>query len=157
MCADPMADASGNSAAVWRPGLNEYLLVGIAALVGVGILLAVALYLLPQTPLALSELQPALSVAPAAGFPVNASRVVNWGTDAILVVRTAPQAYAAVQANAPSDGCILNWDPTSQRILSPCSYLVYDLRGNVVRGLTTVPLKQYGVFVRDGVVYVTRQ
>jgi len=39
--------------------------------------------------------------------------------------------------------------------VSPCSYLVYDLHGNVVRGLTTVPLRRYGVFVREGIVYVT--
>ena len=38
--------------------------------------------------------------------------------------------------------------------MSPCSYLVYDLHGNVVRGLTTVPLQRYGVFERQGAVYV---
>jgi hypothetical protein len=32
---------------------------------------------------------------------------------------------------------------------------VYDLHGNVVRGLSTVPLQRYEVFVRSGVVYVT--
>jgi hypothetical protein len=33
--------------------------------------------------------------------------------------------------------------------------VVYDLHGNVVRGLTTVPLLRYDAFVRQGAVYVT--
>ena len=81
---------------------------------------------------------------------------MNWGDEIILVMRTGEQSFAALEAVAPNDGCILRWDPTSLRVLSPCSYLVYDLHGNVVRGLTTVPLRRFAVFVRDGIVYVTR-
>lgn len=141
---------------IWRPGFNEYLLAAIAALVAVATLIGFVLYLLPPEPLALSELQPAYRVVGEAEFPVGASRVVNWGANIILVIRTGEQAYAALQATSPTDGCILRWDATSQRVLSPCTYLVYDLHGNVVRGLTTVPLHRYAVFVRDDVVYVTR-
>lgn len=120
-----------------------------------GLILGIGLYLLPPEHLQLAELQPALRVTREADFPVGTSRVVNWGEQVILVVRTADQAYAALQGTAPTDGCILNWDPVSERVLSPCTYLVYDLHGNVVRGLSTVPLQRYAVFVRDGVVYVT--
>lgn len=122
---------------------------------GVGLILGIGLYLLPPEHLQLAELQPAYRVSREADFPVGTSRVVNWGERVILVVRTADQAYAALQGTAPTDGCILNWDPASLRVLSPCTYLVYDLHGNVVRGLSTVPLQRYAVFVRDGVVYVT--
>jgi nitrite reductase/ring-hydroxylating ferredoxin subunit len=139
----------------WQPGFNEYLVGGLAVLMLVGSILAVGLYLLPPENLQLAELQPAYRVARAADLPIGASRVVNWGDRAILVVRTSEQAYAALQATAPTDGCLLQWDPTSLRVQSPCTYLIYDLHGNVVRGLTTVPLQRYGVFVRDGVVYVT--
>ncbi|HMA45299.1 MAG TPA: hypothetical protein VKO86_14845 [Gemmatimonadales bacterium] len=124
-------------------------------LMGVGLILGIGLYLLPPEHLQLAELQPAYRVSREADFPVGTSRVVNWGEQVILVVRTADQAYAALQGTAPTDGCILNWDPASLRVLSPCTYLVYDLHGNVVRGLSTVPLQRYAVFVRDGVVYVT--
>jgi hypothetical protein len=41
------------------------------------------------------------------------------------------------------------------RVVSSCSYVVYDLHGNVVRGLTRVPLQRFAVFVRQGAVYVT--
>ncbi|MGE0353371.1 MAG: ubiquinol-cytochrome c reductase iron-sulfur subunit [Gemmatimonadales bacterium] len=140
----------------WQPGFGEYLLGGIVMLFVAGMLLASVAYLLPPEHLQLAELQPAFKVAEESKFPVSASRVVNWGDEIIMVIRTDQQAYTALEAVAPNDGCILRWDPTSLRVLSPCSYLVYDLHGNVVRGLTTIPLRRYAVFVRDGVVYVAR-
>lgn len=139
----------------WTPGLGEYLLGGILALMVAGAMLAVFLYLLPPEQLQLPELQPAFRVAPEASMPVGASRIVRWGDQVILVVRDS-SGYAALEGIAPNDGCILHWDPTSLRVASDCSYLVYDLHGNVVRGLTTVPLKRYSTFVRDGIVYVGR-
>lgn len=140
----------------WEAGFNEYLLGGIVALVLVGAVLAFALYLLPPAHLQLADLQPAVPVGRQADMPVGASRLINWGDRVVLVVRTGEATYAALQGTAPTDGCILTWDPTSLRILSPCTYLVYDLHGNVVRGLTTVPLERYGVFVHNGIVYVAR-
>lgn len=142
--------------APWAPGFSEYLLAGIVVLMVVGLALAAFLYLLPPERLQLPELQPAYVVAPESQFPVGSSRIVDWGNQIILVVRTGEQSFAGLQGTAPNDGCILNWDPTALRVLSPCAYLVYDLQGNVVRGLTTVPLQRYPVFVRDRVVYVGR-
>lgn len=139
---------------LWAPGFTEYLLAGVAGLTLLGIVAAFAFYLVPPRHLQLAELQPAYRVAAQAEFPVGASRTINWGDRVILVVRTGAGAYAAVQGTAPTDGCLLRWDATSLRVLSPCTYLVYDLRGNVVRGLTTVPLLRFPVFVRDDVVYV---
>jgi nitrite reductase/ring-hydroxylating ferredoxin subunit len=147
----PATGASG-----WKPGFNEYLVGGIAALMLAGILIVIALYTIPSERLQLPELQPAYRVAREADFPVGTSRLVNWGDRVILVVRTDQQSYVALQGTAPNDGCILRWDAPSLRVESPCSYLVYDLHGNVVRGLTTVPLLRYAVYVRDGNVFVTR-
>ncbi len=140
----------------WQAGFNEYLLAGIVVLALVGAIFAIGLYLLPPAHLQLADLQPAARVGRQADIPVGASRLINWGDRVILVVRTGEATYAALQGTAPTDGCILEWDPTSLRVLSPCTYLVYDLHGNVVRGLTTVPLQRYGVFVHDGIVYVAR-
>lgn len=140
----------------WTPGLGEYLLGGILVLMVVGAMLAVSLYLLPPERLQLPELQPVFRVAPESSVPVGASRLVRWGDQVILLVRADSTNYAALQGVAPNDGCILQWEPTSSRVSSPCGYLIYDLHGNVVRGLTTVPLKRYRAFVRDGIVYVGR-
>ena len=160
---DGMGEPTGNAAVDapqttpqrWMWGFNEYLLGGVVVLMLASIAIGIGLYLLPPEQLQLAELQPAYRVGREADFPVGASRLVNWGDRAVLTIRTSEQAYTALQGTAPSDGCILNWDPTSLRVYSPCSYLVYDLHGNVVRGLTTVPLQRYAVFVRAGIVYVT--
>lgn len=140
----------------WRPGFGEYLFGGIIALMLFGALLAVFLYLVPPEHLELAELQPAYRVKPAAEFPVGASQVVHWGDRIILVIHTGAQEYTALDGTSPTDGCILEWDESSLRVLSPCTHIVYDLHGNVVKGLTTVPLHRYPVFVRQGVVYVGR-
>jgi nitrite reductase/ring-hydroxylating ferredoxin subunit len=95
-----------------------------------------------------------MRVAEQADFPVGASRVVTWGPRILLIVHSADQEYAALQGTSPVDGCILNWDPVTLRVISPCGFVVYDLHGNVVRGLTTVPLQRYAVFLRQGTVYV---
>ena len=139
----------------WNPGFNEYLLTGIVVLMLAGVILGLSLYLLPSPHLELAELQPAFRVARTADLPIGASRILNWGDRIVLVVRTSEDGFTALQGIAPSDGCILRWDPESLHVVSPCSHLVYDLHGNVVRGLTTVPLHRYAVFVRQGVVYVT--
>jgi nitrite reductase/ring-hydroxylating ferredoxin subunit len=141
----------------WKPGFNEYLLGGVIVLVLFVIGMGAALYLLPGDHLELSELQPVARVARVTEFPPGASRIVNWGAHVVLAVHVEGREYYAVQGTAPTDGCILEWDAVSQRIVSPCSYLVYDLHGNVVRGLTTVPLHRYAVFEREGIVYVTER
>jgi len=151
----PMTESETGDAP-WEAGFSEYLLGGIVTLMVVAAALAAFLYLLPPEHAQLAELQPAFVVAPEAQIPVNASRVVNWGDKVILVVRTGAASYAAVEGVSPADGCIVQWDPTSMRVLSPCRYIVYDLQGNVVRGMTTIPLQRYPVFVRDSVVYVGR-
>lgn len=136
------------------PGFNELLLGGVILVTATLVVLGIALYIRPAEHLAIPELQPTLRVAGESEFPVGASRVTNWGDRVILVVKRGPGEYFALEGTSPIDGCILSWDVESLRVLSPCSYLVYDSRGNVVEGLTTRPLRRYSVSVRDGIVYV---
>jgi nitrite reductase/ring-hydroxylating ferredoxin subunit len=147
-------DPAEGDAGSFTAGFNEYLLGGVVGLTVFAVLLTIGLYLLPGDPLQIPELQPALRVADEASFPIGSSRVVNWGKQAILVVRSGASDYHAVQGTSSVDGCLLSWDPASIRILSPCKFVVYDLHGNVVRGLTTKPLDRYTIFVRQGTVYV---
>jgi nitrite reductase/ring-hydroxylating ferredoxin subunit len=145
----------GANAPVGKARFNRYLLRGILFLTVAFSAMGTVLYLLPGDYLQTPELQPAIRVGRQAEFPVGASRVVSWGSRILLVVHSEAREYAALEGTSPLDGCILNWDPVSMRVVSPCGYLVYDLHGNVVRGLTTVPLRRYAVFVRQGDVYVT--
>lgn len=134
---------------------NEYLLGGVVGLTIFAIVLTVSLYIWPGRYLQIPEMEAVVRVAEEASFPVGESRVVTLGPDVVLVVRSGAEEYHALQGTSSLEGCILEWDPASLRVVSPCKFLVYDLHGNVVRGLTTVPLHQYTVFVRQGTVYVT--
>lgn len=126
----------------------------LAVLFGGGL---VALYAVPPQHLAIPEHAPAVRIARASDFPVGTSRVQNWGDEIILVVRTGQAEYEAVQGVSPADGCLLDWNREASRVVSPCGFQVYDLHGHAVAGITTEPLRRYRPYVRDGVVYVTRE
>jgi len=115
----------------------------------------VAFFLLPPSYLKVPDVQPVVRVARLADFPVGTSRMVTWGRRSVLVVRRDERAFFAVQGTASSDGCFLEWNAEALRIESPCTYVVYDLDGNVVEGLTRTPLQRFRVFERNGTLYVT--
>ncbi len=151
---------TGKAAAEENPqsrfGFNDLLLGGVILLMATGILMALAFYVLPGEHLEIPEIQPGVRVTREADFPVGASRLVSWGEQTILVVRSGEQSYAALQGTSPRDGCILRWDEESMRVVSPCNYVVFDLQGNAVTGHSNTPLQRYSVFLRGGIVYVGR-
>ncbi len=117
-------------------------------------MLALVVFLLPARHAESPGREPVAVVVAEADFPIGSSRIVNWGERIILVVRHGERDYYALQGTSPTDGCILDWDPESSRVVSPCSYLAFDVHGNAVAGLSTKPLRRYAVYLRDGVVYV---
>jgi len=143
-----------SSDGVGRPGFGGLLLTGVILVILVGMGIGLTLYLLPGTALEVPGNQPELRIVQESEFPVGASRVESWGDAIILVIRPEEGRYVALQGTSPDQGCILRWDEESRRVVSPCGYLVYDLQGNVVAGLTRQPLRRYQVFVRQGVVFV---
>lgn len=139
-----------------RLGFTELLLGGVIVLMITLGGIAMAFYVLPGEHLEIPELQPVIRVVEESNFPVGSSRVRNWADEIILVVRPDSLRYFALQGVSPVDGCIVRWDSEASRVYSPCRYAVYDLRGDVVAGLSNQALKRYEVSVRDGVVYVSR-
>lgn len=138
-----------------RLGFTELLLGGVILLIIVLAVIATVFYVNPAQDLDIPEVQPAFRVAREDEFPVGSSRIRSWGEEVILIVRPDSARYFALQATSPTDGCILRWDPDASRIYSPCRYMVYDLRGDVVAGLSTQALKRFAVSVREGVIYVS--
>ena len=136
--------------------VNSVLLIAVIVLMVTGALLVIALYGQRAERLEIPEVQPAVRVAQEASFPVGASRLVRWGHRPVLVVRLAEREYVALEGASPNDGCLLEWEEAASRIVSPCTYVVYDVDGSAVTGLSTTPLQRYPVFVRDGTVYVAR-
>jgi len=136
--------------------VNSVLLIAVIVLMVAGALLVMAMYGQSAARLEIPEVQPAVRVAQEESFPVGGSRLVRWGDRPVLVVRLAEREYVALQGASPNDGCVLEWEEAASRIVSPCTYVVYDVDGSVVTGLSTTPLQRYPVFVRDGTVYVAR-
>ncbi len=141
--------------AVFKMSFNDTLLASVILLMLTCAAMIIGLYVLPREPLLVAAAQPTIRISQAASFPVGASRVTNWGDQIVIVVRRDADRFAALQGVSPSDGCILRWDAVSSRLFSPCSYVEYDLQGNVITGLSRTPLRRYVGFVRDGAVYVT--
>lgn len=135
-------------------GFNDLLIGAVVLLILALTGLILSLYVLPGEHMEMPELLQGVRVSREADFPVGASRVVSWGERTILVIRSGEGRFVGLEGTSPRDGCVLQWDAESLRIVSPCSYAVFDLQGNVVTGLTTTPLQRYAVFVRNGVVYV---
>jgi nitrite reductase/ring-hydroxylating ferredoxin subunit len=136
--------------------LGTYLLNSMLAVVFLGALAIAALYTNPPEHLIIPQRELAVRVTRVEDFPVGSSRMTTWGEQAILVVRRDEDVYAALQGVSPVDGCLLGWDPDALRVTSPCTHQLYNLRGHAVEGLTTEPLQRYEVFIRNGIVYVTR-
>lgn len=135
---------------------GTFLLNSVLAIVFLLVLVIAVFYTVPPEHLIVPQHEVAVRVARVEDFAVGSSRMETWGEYAILVVRSGEREYSAVQGMSPVDGCLLEWDPESMRVTSPCGHMLYDLRGQAVEGLTTEPLQRYDVFVRDGTVYVTR-
>lgn len=112
------------------------------------------LYALPQEPLVIPDVQASIRVAELEDFPVNTDRLELWGDQWILVVRMPSGEVTAVEGRSPADGCQLAWDHELLRIVSPCSYQIYNPYGFVVAGLDNRDLRRYPVLIRDGVVSI---
>jgi nitrite reductase/ring-hydroxylating ferredoxin subunit len=141
---------------ILQRGFDDILLGGVIALIVTAVLIMAGFYIAPPAHLEIPEIQPAIRVTSESEFPVGSSRVRDWGAETILIVRPDSLHYFALQGVSPADGCLLRWDPDAFRVYSPCSYIVYDLRGDVIAGLSNRALRRYAVTVRDGVVFVSR-
>jgi nitrite reductase/ring-hydroxylating ferredoxin subunit len=155
MTASPSGPVAPDTQGVATPrSLTRSLLVVLLAISALLAATVVAFFLLPPPHLKVPDIRFVVRVARVEDFPVGTGRTVTSGERSVLVVRREQDAYFAVEGTASSDGCFLHWNPDALRIESPCTYVVYDLDGNVVEGLTRVPLRRYRVFERDGVLYI---
>lgn len=140
-----------------KPGFESVLMIGLLVLLGLMLTVFALFYAVPADHLELPDRQSAFRMGRADEIPVGGSRVSNWGEEIILLVRVSEEEFRAVQGTSTLDGCILDWDDDALRVVSPCGYQVYDLRGRAVDGLTTRPLRRYEVSVQRGLVFVTRE
>lgn len=138
-------------------GFESVLMIGLLVLLTLMLSAFAVFYAVPADHMTLPDRQSALRMGRVDEIPVGGSRVNNWGEEVVLLVRVSEDEFRAVQGTSTLDGCILDWDPAAFRVVSPCGYQLYDLRGRAVDGLTTRPLRRYDVSVQRGLVFVTRE
>ncbi|MFC1791222.1 hypothetical protein ACFL0I_01995 [Gemmatimonadota bacterium] len=132
----------------------DWCLAGLLVFGGAVGLIVFLFYALPQEPLVIPEVQASIRVGTLEDFPENSWRYQRWGSELILVIRTAEGEVTALEGRSPGDGCVLQWDTRLARVHSPCSYQIYNSYGYVIAGLDDRALRRYPVLERNGVINI---
>jgi Rieske Fe-S protein len=87
----------------------------------------------------------------------NSGRVVPFGAQPAIVVRTAAGELRAFSATCTHLDCTVQYRPDLQRIWCACHNGEYDLAGRNVAGPPPRPLEAYEVGLDDDDIVITRR
>jgi len=96
------------------------------------------------------------SAGKAADLATNSGRVVPFGTEPVIVIRTAGGDLRAFSAQCTHLSCTVQYRPDLQEIWCACHNGHYDLTGKNVSGPPPRPLPAFDVSVRNDEVIVSR-
>lgn len=115
----------------------------------------VARYLAPP------EIPEAAALSVTAGrartLTANSGRVVPFGSEPAIVIRTAAGDLRAFAATCTHLACTVQYRPDLQRIWCACHDGQYDLNGRNVAGPPPRPLEGYDVNVKDDEIVIARR
>ena len=115
---------------------------GLAVCAG-GMAVPAALYLLPAGSRGPKDtLVPA---GPAEPFEAMSARMIQGEGKPVLVLSLGGRKYRAFSAICTHLGCIVKWDPATQKILCPCHAGSFGPDGKVLGGPPPRPLPEYEV------------
>ena len=97
------------------------------------------------------------SAGSARGLTPNSGRVVPFGSQPAIVVRTPAGELRAFSATCTHLDCTVQYRPDLQRIWCACHNGEYDLTGRNVAGPPPRPLEAYEVGVKDDDIVITRR
>jgi Rieske Fe-S protein len=137
-----------NGAKIWSLASGALL-----AVMGIGVLFAVALYLRPRE---LAEVpgEDWVAVAPLDSLLLGEARLVLHDTRPFYVVRVDDRRIVAASAACTHLRCTLRWERAEKAFVCPCHGDRWNLSGAVIRGPATRPLETHTVSVRAGEVWV---
>lgn len=93
----------------------------------------------------------------AMGLVPNSGRVVPFGSQPAIVIRTAGGELRAFSATCTHLDCTVQYRPDLHRIWCACHNGEYDLTGRNVAGPPPRPLEAYEVGVKDDDIVITRR
>ena len=87
----------------------------------------------------------------------NSGRVVPFGSQPAVVIRTATGELRAFAGTCTHLACTVQYRPDLQRIWCACHNGQYDVNGRNVAGPPPRPLEAYDVNVKDDDIVITRR
>jgi Rieske Fe-S protein len=118
--------------------------------------------LVPQVPVSVTARTAIVQVGP--GSPLAATGGVahaSFERDAtpwdFLIVRTGERAFTVLSAICAHQGCLVLLMTAAPVFVCPCHGSRYDIRGAVVRGPATDPLRSFPAQYVDGLLTITFQ
>jgi cytochrome b6-f complex iron-sulfur subunit len=115
---------------------------GLAACAA-GMAVPAALYLLPAG--SRGPREALVSAGPADTFETSSARMIQGEGKPVLVLSLGGKKFRAFSAICTHLGCIVKWDPASQKILCPCHAGSFGPDGKVLGGPPPRPLPEYEV------------
>lgn len=137
-----------------RDVLNWLLGSWLAGVFG-SVMYPISRYLVP--PEVAEAAPPSVNAGKAAEIAPNTGKIVPFGTQPVIVVRTSTGELRAFSGTCTHLSCTVQYRPDIERIWCACHNGHYDLTGRNVEGPPPRPLDRYDVVLKDDDVLVVRR
>lgn len=126
-------------------------------LLGLSIFYPVYKYLLP--PPVAEAFPAAVKAGTVEDLSPNSGKIIKFGSKPVILIRTREpnpeiRAFSAICTHL---SCIVQYREDYEHIWCACHNGHYDLHGINIKGPPPRPLPKYGVALKNGTIFVTRQ
>ena len=136
-----------------RDVLNWLLGSWLAGVIG-SVVYPISRYLVP--PDVAEAAPPSVSAGKAADIPPNSGKIVPFGTQPVIVVRTASGELRAFSGTCTHLSCTVQYRSDIERIWCACHNGHYDLNGKNIEGPPPRPLDGFVVNVRGNQIVISK-
>ena len=126
----------------------------LAGVVG-SVIYPISRYLVP--PDVAEAAPPSVNAGRAADIAPNTGKIVPFGTQPVILVRTSTGELRAFSGTCTHLSCTVQYRPDLERIWCACHNGHYDLTGRNVEGPPPRPLDRYDVVLKGDDVLVVRR
>ncbi len=89
-------------------------------------------------------------------FPVNSGKIVRFGNQPVIVIRTPEGDVRAFSAICTHLACIVQYRPDLEHIWCACHNGHYDLTGKNIAGPPPRPLPPFEVKIKENRIFISR-
>jgi len=155
-----MSDISHHNSNEENPERRKILNILFGSTIGLwalSMLYPVYKYLIP--PHVAEALPAAVKAGKVDDLKPDSGRIIKFGSKPVILLRTPKPAVEirAFSAICTHLGCIVQYRADLDHIWCACHNGHYDLHGINIKGPPPRPLPKYGVALKNGTIFVTRQ